>query len=93
LEAALYLLGRGTKEVRLDELFECLTKLNFEGSVLELIEKMQKEKVVKLGNEEVLLTDYGLAVANRAFAKLLDEEPDLALSLLRACRFKELGGA
>jgi len=87
LEAALYLLGRGNNKVKLGELFELLRSIGFEGSVLEELEKLAKEGLIKMSDEEIDITDYGLAQFNKVFAKLLDNEPEAALSLLRAYRF------
>ena len=87
LEAALYLLGRGNNRVKLEDLFKLLESIGFEGSVLEELERLEKEGLIKMKDEEIDITNYGLAQFNEVFAKLLDKEPETALSLLRVYRF------
>jgi len=79
-------LGRESKEVPLEDLFAVMSELEFEGSVLELLQEMEREKLVERKDERVLLSELGLAKFNKTFAQMLSENPSYALMLVNLCR-------
>ncbi len=92
LMGALYLLGRDRKRIKIEELFKVAKEIEErEGvgdSVLEELEEMSREGIIKIEGDEVVLTDFGLAKCSSVFASLLDKNPSVALDLLRLCRFQ-----
>jgi len=73
-------------------LFRLVTSAEREDSLLEALHDLEKEGLLKI-NDELKITNLGVVEFNKTFARLLDEEPEAALSLLRNLYLLRRGSA